>query len=141
MFPQSKKKKKALEIGTGCGYQSAVLAPFAQHLYSVERQRPLIRRARERLSQLKINNVTLRHADGWRGWKSQAPFQGILVAASPPEVPQELLEQLDEGGRLVIPIGRRDGQRLQCITRRGNVFETEELGLVSFVPLVKGIDG
>ncbi|GIT14436.1 MAG: hypothetical protein CM1200mP36_01920 [Gammaproteobacteria bacterium] len=75
--------QKALEIGTGCGYQSAVLAPFAQHLYSVERQRPLIRRARERLSQLKINNVTLRHADGWRGWKSQAPFQGILVAASP----------------------------------------------------------
>lgn len=133
--------QKALEIGTGCGYQSAVLAPFAQHLYSVERQRPLIRRARERLSQLKIHNVTLRHADGWRGWKSQAPFQGILVAASPPEVPQDLLEQLDEGGRLIIPIGRKDGQRLQCITRRGNVFETGELGLVSFVPLVKGIDG
>ena len=101
----------------------------------------MIRRARERLSQLKINNVTLRHADGWRGWKSQAPFQGILVAACPPEVPQELLEQLDEGGRLVIPIGRRDGQRLQCITRRGDVFENGELGLVSFVPLVKGIDG
>lgn len=132
--------KKVLEIGTGCGYQTAVLAPFAQHIYSVERLQPLIRRARERLSQLKINNVTLRHADGWRGWKSQAPFQGILVAASPPEVPQDLLDQLDEGGRLVIPIGRRGGQKLQCITRRGNAFETEELGLVSFVPLVEGTD-
>lgn len=132
--------KKVLEIGTGCGYQTAVLAPFAKHIYSVERLQPLIRRARDRLSALKIKNVTLRHADGWQGWKSQAPFEGILVAASPPEVPQELLDQLAEGGRLVIPIGRRGAQRLQCITRRGNTFESEELGLVSFVPLVEGID-
>lgn len=132
--------KKVLEIGTGCGYQTAVLAPFAKHIYSVERLQPLIRRARDRLSALKIKNVTLRHADGWQGWKSQAPFEGILVAASPPEVPQELLDQLAEGGRLVIPVGRRGAQRLQCITRRANKFESEELGLVSFVPLVEGID-
>ena len=131
---------KVLEIGTGCGYQTAVLAPFAGHIYSVERVRPLLRRARERLSQLKIRNVTLRHADGWRGWKTQAPFQGILVAASPAEVQPELVDQLDEGGRLVIPIGRRGAQRLQCITRRGAALDTEELGLVSFVPLVAGTE-
>ena len=100
---------KVLEIGTGCGYQTAVLAPFAGHIYSVERIGPLLRRARARLSRLKIRNVTLRHGDGWRGWKTQAPFQGIVVAASPPEVQPELLDQLDEGGRLVIPIGRRGG--------------------------------
>jgi len=122
---QGVRLKKVLEIGTGCGYQTAVLAPFAQHIYSVERLQPLVRRARERLAELRINNVTVRHADGWRGWKSQAPFQGIIVAAAPSEIPQELLDQLDDGGRLVIPIGARGGQRLECVTRRGNAFESE----------------
>lgn len=130
--------KKVLEIGTGCGYQTAVLAPFAKHVYSIERMQPLLRRARERFSALGINNVTLRHADGLHGWKSQAPFQGILVAASPADIPQELLRQLDEGGRMVIPTGRRGAQRLQCVTRRGSTFEARELGRVSFVPLVEG---
>ena len=134
------KLKNVLEIGTGCGYQTAVLAPFAQHIYSVERVQPLVRRARQRLAELKITNVTLRHADGWYGWKSQAPFQGIVVAAAPSEIPQELLEQLDDGGRLVIPVGMRGGQRLECVTRHGDEFESEELGLVSFVPLVEGTD-
>ena len=133
--------KKVLEVGTGCGYQTAVLAPFAQHIYSIERLQPLIRRARERLAELKINNVTLRYGDGWRGWSGQAPFQGIIVAAAPREVPQDLLEQLDDGGRLVVPVGTRGGQRLECITRRGNAFESEALGLVSFVPLVEGTEG
>ncbi len=132
--------KKVLEIGTGCGYQTAVLAPFVQHIYSVERIQPLVRRAKSLLGELRINNVTIRYADGWQGWKSQAPFQGIIVAASPREIPQELLEQLDDGGRLVIPVGSRGGQRLECVTRRGKGYESEALGLVSFVPLVEGTE-
>jgi len=136
-----KKLIKVLEIGTGCGYQTAILAPFVQHIYSIERINTLISRVRPRLSQLKVHNLTLRHADGWRGWISQAPFQGILVAASPPKVPQDLLDQLDEGGRLVIPIGTRNSQQLQRITRRGDIFKIEKLELVSFVPLLEGTEG
>ena len=102
-----KKLTRVLEIGTGCGYQTAVLAPFVQHVYSVERIAPLLQRARTMLASLGVTNVSLRHADGWHGWRSQAPFQGILVAAAPEIVPPELYEQLDEGGRLVIPIGAR----------------------------------
>lgn len=133
-----KKPTRVLEIGTGCGYQTAVLAPFAQHIYSVERIAPLLNRARATLAELRISNVSLRHADGWHGWRSQAPFQGILVAAAPEEVPQELLDQLDDGGRLVIPVGGRRGQQLVRITRHGNEYEREELLPVTFVPLVEG---
>jgi len=129
---------KVLEIGTGCGYQTAVLAPFARHIYSLERIQPLIQRAKARLRELRVNNVTLRLADGWRGWQSQAPFQGIIVAAAPETVPQALLDQLDDGGRLVIPIGGSDGQKLVCVTRDGDDFHEHHLGLVSFVPLVEG---
>ena len=109
-----------LEIGTGCGYQTAVLAPFVQHVYSVERIAALLQRARSMLAELRITNVSLRHADGWHGWRSQAPFQGILVAAAPEIVPPELFEQLDEGGRLVIPIGARGQQMLLRVTRDGD---------------------
>ena len=133
-----KKLTRVLEIGTGCGYQTAVLAPFVQHIYSVERIQPLVQRARGILAELRISNVSLRHADGWHGWRSQAPFQGILVAAAPELVPPELYEQLDEGGRLVIPIGSRGRQTLLRVTRRGDEFEREELLPVSFVPFVEG---
>ncbi len=129
---------KVLEIGTGCGYQSAVLAPFARHIFSLERLHPLAERAKARLRELKINNVTVRHADGWRGWKSQGPFQGIIVAAAPETIPQALLDQLEDGGRLVIPAGGGGAQRLLCITRDGDKFHERSLGLVSFVPLVEG---
>jgi protein-L-isoaspartate(D-aspartate) O-methyltransferase len=135
-----KKLLKVLEVGTGCGYQSAVLAPFVQHIYSLERLRPLVDRAKARFRELNIGNVTVRHADGWRGWKSQAPFQGIIVAAAPEAVPQELLEQLDEGGRLVIPVGRSGGQKLVSLTRQGDEVHERSLGFVSFVPLVQGRD-
>ena len=108
---QGKKIPKVLEIGTGCGYQTAVLAPFVQHIYSVERIQPLVQRARMKLAELKISNVSLRHSDGWLGWKSQAPFQGILVAAAPERIPPELVEQLDDGGRMIIPIGAQLGSR------------------------------
>jgi protein-L-isoaspartate(D-aspartate) O-methyltransferase len=131
---------KVLEVGTGCGYQTAVLAPFARHIYSLERIRPLLQRAKSRFRELKINNVTARHADGWRGWQSQAPFQGIIVAAAPDTVPQALLDQLDDGGRLVIPIGGSGAQNLICSTRDGDEFHERRLGLVSFVPLVVGTD-
>jgi protein-L-isoaspartate(D-aspartate) O-methyltransferase len=131
---------KVLEIGTGCGYQTAILAPFVQHLYSVERVNPLLKRAAQQLRALRIRNVSLRHSDGWQGWPSQAPFQGILVAAAPERIPQQLLEQLDEGGRMLIPIGRSGRQSLLRVTRRGNEFHRRELLPVSFVPLVEGTE-
>jgi protein-L-isoaspartate(D-aspartate) O-methyltransferase len=136
----TKKLTRVLEIGTGCGYQTAVLAPFVQHVYSVERIAPLLQRARSMLSELRVSNVSLRHADGWHGWRSQAPFQGILAAAAPEIVPPELLDQLDEGGRLVIPIGARGEQMLLRVTRIGDEFTREELLAVSFVPFVEGTE-
>jgi protein-L-isoaspartate(D-aspartate) O-methyltransferase len=135
-----KKLVKVLEVGTGCGYQTAVLAPFVQHIYSVERIQPLVQRARAKLAELKIVNVSLRHADGWHGWRSQAPFQGIIVAAAPEEIPPELLEQLDDGGRMVIPIGSRGRQNLVRVTRDGDDFQRELLLPVSFVPFVEGTE-
>ena len=137
-LPPGQKLRRVLEIGTGSGYQTAVAAPFAQHVFSVERLLSLIRRAQERLRELGVSNVSLRHGDGLRGWQAQAPYQGIIVTAAPADVPQELLEQLDEGGRLVIPIGARGGQRLQCITRTPDGYRREPLGAVSFVPLLPG---
>jgi protein-L-isoaspartate(D-aspartate) O-methyltransferase len=134
------KLTRVLEIGTGCGYQTAVLAPFVQHIYSVERIQALVQRARSILAELKITNVSLRHADGWHGWRSQAPFQGIIVAAAPEDVPPELYEQLADGGRMVIPIGARGRQTLLRVTRRGKELEREELLPVSFVPFVAGTD-
>jgi len=136
----TKKLTRVLEIGTGCGYQTAVLAPLVQHVYSVERIAPLLQRARSILTELRISNVSLRHADGFHGWRSQAPFQGILAAAAPEFVPPELLEQLDEGGRLVIPIGARGQQMLLRVTRNGDEFKREELLPVSFVPFVEGTE-
>jgi len=133
-----RKLTRVLEIGTGCGYQTAVLTGFAQHVYSVERIQPLLERARGILRELRINNVSLRHADGIHGWPSQAPFQGILVAAAPEQVPAELTEQLDEGGVLIIPIGARGRQTLVRVTRAGDEFNREELMPVSFVPFVEG---
>jgi protein-L-isoaspartate(D-aspartate) O-methyltransferase len=129
---------KVLEIGTGCGYQTAVLAAFARHIYGIERINALIRPSRARLRNLRINNVSLRHADGFEGWASQAPFDGILVAAAPAEVPEALRAQLDEGGRLLIPVGPSGRQSLVRITRHGDEFDTEHLSAVSFVPLIAG---
>jgi protein-L-isoaspartate(D-aspartate) O-methyltransferase len=117
-----------------------VLAPFAQHIYSVERIQQLQQRARSKLAELKISNVSLRHADGWHGWRSQAPFQAILVAAAPAEIPPELLDQLEDGGRMVIPIGGRGRQNLVRVTRDGSEFHREQLLPVSFVPFIEGTE-
>jgi len=130
--------EKVLEIGTGCGYQTAVLAGIVPQVYSVERLAPLLRRARTLLRGLDLYNVQLRHGDGWLGWPKYAPYGGILVTAAPDHVPEALLQQLDEGGRLVIPVGPRGRQELLEITRRGENFERRSLGLVSFVPLLGG---
>jgi protein-L-isoaspartate(D-aspartate) O-methyltransferase len=127
-----------LEIGTGCGYQTAVLAPLVGKLYSIERVEPLLDRARERLKELEIRNVRLRHGDGAQGWPAHAPYDGILVAAAPHAVPDTLLEQLAPGGRLVVPIGAEGEQELMRITREDGRMKRERLGAVSFVPLIQG---
>ena len=127
-----------LEVGTGCGYQSAVLAPLVTHLNTIERIEPLLARARERLKELGIRNVRFRHGDGSLGWKAHAPFDGILVAAAPLTVPEALIKQLKVGGRLLVPIGPEGEQELVRFTRREQRVERESLGPVAFVPLLGG---
>ena len=131
---------KVLEVGSGCGYQTAIMAPFVQHVFGVERIAALIPRAQQALRALGIQNVSIRHGDGFTGWSSQGPFEGIIAAAAPADVPIQLLEQLQEGGRLVIPVGGSAGQTLRCITRVDGEFHTERLAAVSFVPMLEGIE-
>lgn len=135
--------RKVLEIGTGCGYQTAVLAPLVKFVYSIERIKALQDRAKQVLSQLGLRNVYFRHGDGFQGWVGHAPYDAIICAAAPTEIPQALLKQLGPGGRLIIPVGPDGRQELIRITRRvdarGEEFVTERLGLVAFVPLVKGL--
>jgi protein-L-isoaspartate(D-aspartate) O-methyltransferase len=130
--------EKVLEIGTGCGYQTAVLAPLVKQIYTVERIRELQRKAKQRLRDLDIYNVQFRPGDGWEGWAKYAPYDGILVAAAAPELPEKLLEQLAPGGRLIMPVGPAGRQDLVMITRKDDHYEQVSLGAVSFVPLVKG---
>jgi len=127
-----------LEVGTGCGYQTAVLAPLVGKLYSIERIEPLLLRARERLKEIDIRNVRFRHGDGAAGWKSHAPFDGVLVAAAPLTVPEALLQQLAVGGRLIVPIGPEGQQELIRFTRREQKIDRQSLGGVAFVPLLGG---
>ena len=127
-----------LEVGTGCGYQSAVLAPLVERLYSIERIGGLLDRAKERLKELEIRNVKFHHGDGTQGWKSQAPFDAILVAAAPLVVPQALLMQLAPGGRLIVPVGAEGEQELMRFTRRDQGVVRERLERVAFVPLLGG---
>jgi protein-L-isoaspartate(D-aspartate) O-methyltransferase len=131
--------KKVLEIGTGCGYQTAVLAPLVGRLYSIERIEALLARAKERIRELGIRNVKFKHGDGSEGWPSQKPFNAILLAAAPHAIPQKLLDQLADRGRLVAPVGPEGRQELLRVTRRGDQFLQERLGFVSFVPLLGGV--
>jgi protein-L-isoaspartate(D-aspartate) O-methyltransferase len=128
-----------LEIGTGCGYQTAVLAPLVPRVYTIERIEPLLARARLRLKELGIRNVRFRHGDGALGWKAHAPFDGILVAAAPLTVPEALIRQLRLGGRLIVPVGPEGEQELVRFTRRQQRLERDSLGSVAFVPLVGGM--
>jgi protein-L-isoaspartate(D-aspartate) O-methyltransferase len=127
-----------LEVGTGCGYQTAVLAPLVKRVGTIERIEPLLARARGRLKELGIRNVRFRHGDGSLGWKTQGPFDGILVAAAPLAVPEALLKQLKVGGRLIVPIGAEGQQQLVRFTRREQRNDREALGPVAFVPLLGG---
>ncbi|MEM9780877.1 MAG: protein-L-isoaspartate(D-aspartate) O-methyltransferase [Pseudomonadota bacterium] len=131
---------KVLEVGAGSGYQSAILARLARRVYAIERHRPLVQAARARLARLDIHNVTLRAADGARGWPEQAPFDRILVAAAADDVPALLLEQLRPGGILVLPVGERhETQTLLRVERRDDGLDYRELADVVFVPLVEGL--
>ena len=130
---------KVLEVGTGCGYQTAVLAPLVGRIYSIERIEALYKRAKDRLKELGMRNVRLKHGDGVKGWKSQAPFDGILIAAAPLTIPDGLVEQLAIGGRLLVPVGPEGEQRLVRLVRREQGIERRVLGPVSFVPLLGGV--
>ncbi|WP_211829136.1 protein-L-isoaspartate(D-aspartate) O-methyltransferase [Kistimonas asteriae] len=129
---------KVLEVGTGSGYQTAVLAQLADRVYTVERIRSLQDRARQRLRQLKLYNVMMRHADGFSGWPEEGEYDGILVTAAPAEVPQGLLRQLAVGGRMIIPVGPDGDQLLVCVTRTEAGYSEQELEPVRFVPLLSG---
>ena len=131
---------KVLEVGAGCGYQSAILARVAKTVYSVERIGALASKLRARLHELRINNVRVRHDDGASGWEKYAPYDAILVAAASSGVPSALCDQLAIGGRLVIPIGRPGAQKLMLLTKTPGGFDEQVLELVRFVPMVDGID-
>lgn len=128
--------ESVLEIGTGCGYQTAVLAPLVKKIYTVERIPELLKKTRQRLRELDIYNVQFRPGDGWEGWPKYAPYDGIIVTAAAGELPAKLLQQLAPGGRMIIPVGPPGCQELTLVTRMNNHFEQVALGAVSFVPLV-----
>lgn len=127
---------KILEIGTGSGYQTAILARYTLRLHTIERLPELSRRAQTVLESLGLRNVIYRTGDGSLGWESRAPYDRILVAAGAPAAPEALMRQLADGGRLVIPVGARDSQRLLAIDRRGDGFVQTDMGECRFVPLV-----
>jgi protein-L-isoaspartate(D-aspartate) O-methyltransferase len=128
--------EKVLEIGTGSGYQTALLARMAAQVFSIERIAPLMDKARDVLGEIGVRNVSFLLGDGTLGWRQYAPFDAILVSAAAPTVPPAFTEQLSEGGRLLIPLGDRDEQILNVITRRGDAFTQVEAGPVRFVPLL-----
>ncbi|AZS49264.1 protein-L-isoaspartate(D-aspartate) O-methyltransferase [Entomomonas moraniae] len=129
---------KVLEIGTGSGYQTAILAQLVNRVFSVERIQPLQDKAKERLQSLKLRNIVFRWGDGWEGWNALAPYNGIIVTAAALEVPKALLDQLAVGGRLVMPVGDSHSQQLYLITRQEQGFKQQILGNVRFVPLLNG---
>jgi protein-L-isoaspartate(D-aspartate) O-methyltransferase len=137
----AKPGQKALDVGTGSGYQAAVLAAIVDHVYSVEIVCPLAETARQRLKQLDIDNVTVECRDGYRGWPEHAPFDVIVLAAAAPKVPQPLLDQLKTGGRLVLPVG--DVEQTLIVVKKGadGAIETERHGGVRFVPMTGAVRG
>ena len=130
--------RKALEVGTGCGYQAAVLARIFPQVYSVERLRALLERARANLFPLRLANLRLAHGDGYAGLEDVAPFDAIVVAAAAPRVPERLLAQLAPGGKMILPLRAERGQRLVLVERNGRGFIEAELDPVRFVPMKAG---
>ena len=132
-------RNRILEIGTGSGYQSAVLAQLSRRVCTVERYRTLLRQAEACFEALKLHNITTRLGDGGKGWPELAPFARIIVTAAAPAMPQSLAEQLDDGGIMVVPVGKSGEQALYRITRQGQELKEERLLDVRFVPLVEGM--
>jgi protein-L-isoaspartate(D-aspartate) O-methyltransferase len=128
--------ERVLEIGTGSGYQTALLSHLASQVFSVERVPALLDRAREVLRDAGVRNVSLLAGDGTLGWRDYAPYDAILVTAASPSVPEPLAEQLADGGRLLIPLGGREAQTLTVVTRRGDALERREVAPARFVPLL-----
>lgn len=126
-----------LEIGTGSGYQTSILAQLTKRVFSVERIKALQWQAKRRLQSMDLHNVSMKHGDGWKGWESKAPFQAIIVTAAPNAIPQDLLDQLADGGRLIIPVGE-ETQILKIITKQDEKFVEQQIEVVRFVPLVPG---
>lgn len=129
--------KRVLEVGTGSGYQTAILAPFVEQIFTVERISPLLEQAKQRHRALGLTNIRYLLSDGSWGWTQHAPFDAIIATAAPEEIPPELIEQLADGGRLIIPHGASAQQRLSVIERDGETLNTTDLDMVSFVPLVR----
>jgi protein-L-isoaspartate(D-aspartate) O-methyltransferase len=130
--------KKVLEVGTGSGYQAAVLAQLVEKIYTVERISGLLEKATARFKMLGLRNIMSKHADGGMGWPEKGPFDGIIVTASPRRIPDELIGQLAEGGRMIVPLGVADRQELVLVVKTANEVSTEVLEAVRFVPLVGG---
>ena len=126
-----------LEIGTGSGYQTSILAQLTDNVFSVERIKALQWQAKRCLRAMDLHNVAMKHGDGWQGWRSKGPYDAIIVTAAPSTIPPALLEQLADGGRLIIPVGEQT-QILKIITRDGDVFNEQQVEAVRFVPLVPG---
>lgn len=129
---------RVLEIGTGSGYQTAILSKLVFSIYSVERIKPLLDNARNKFRQLRLNNILTQYSDGGWGWPQKAPFDAIIVTAAPETLPTSLLEQVIDGGQLIIPVGKRGEQELLVFQRFGSKFHKKSLEKVSFVPLLKG---
>ena len=130
--------KKVLELGSGSGYQTAILANLVDEICAIERIKPLVERARRQLRTLRIRNVRLRHGDGLEGWPGEAPFDPILGAAAPEQLPTALLDQLAPGGRMILPVGG-DRQQLMMVTATPDGFVEEVIEEVNFVPMVRGV--
>ncbi|MCG8693570.1 MAG: protein-L-isoaspartate(D-aspartate) O-methyltransferase [Minwuiales bacterium] len=134
-------RMKVLEVGTGSGYQAAILSLLCRRVYTVERYRVLLKEAEERFAEMRLTNITSRVADGYKGWPEQAPFDRIIVTAAAPEMPPVLVEQLAPGGIMVLPVGRSttDQQIVRVTKNEDGSIETEKLMAVRFVPLVDGL--
>ncbi len=131
-----KGKERVLEIGTGSGYQTAVLAELASQIFTIERVKPLVKKTKELLEGLKYKNIVFKTFDGTYGWRDQSPFDAILISAATPSIPKSLIEQLADKGRLVAPVGERESQDLVVLNKNGNRVMERKIGSCKFVPLI-----
>ena len=128
--------ERVLEIGTGSGYQTAILAELASHVFTIERVKPLVKKTKELLEGLKYKNIVFKTFDGTYGWRDQSPFDAILISAATPRIPKSLIEQLADKGRLVAPVGERESQDLIVLNKNGNKVMERKIGSCKFVPLI-----